>query len=53
MGGAGAPPEAAPAGQAPEEIMPQGRPPMQQLLAGLTGSGNPTLSSKVSRQVPV
>ena len=53
MGGAGAPPEAAPAGQAPEDIMPQGRPPMQQLLAGLTGSGNPTLSSKVSRQVPV
>ena len=53
MGGAGAPPEAAPAGPAPEDIMPQGRPPMQQLLAGLTGSGNPTLSSKVSRQVPV
>lgn len=52
MGGAGAPPEAAPAGPAPENVMPQGRPPMQQLLAGLTGSGNPTLSSKVSRQVP-
>ena len=49
MGGAGAPPEAA-AGPAPE--IPQGRPAMQQLLAGLTGSGNPTLSSKVSRQVP-
>lgn len=52
MGGAGAPPEAAPAGAPMEDIMPQGRPPMQQLLAGLTGSGNPTLSSKVSRQVP-
>jgi hypothetical protein len=52
MGGAGAPPEQMPAGPAPEDVMPQGRPPMQQLLAGLTGSGNPTLSSKVSRQVP-
>jgi len=52
MGGAGAPPQSAPAGPAPESVIPQGPPPMQQLLAGLTGSGNPTLSSKVSRQVP-
>jgi hypothetical protein len=29
-----------------------GRPPMQMLLAGLTGGGNPTLASSVQRMVP-
>jgi len=37
-------------GQAPQ--MPQGRPPMQELLAGLTGGGNPNLSARVTRQIP-
>ncbi len=32
--------------------MPQGRPPMQELLAGLTGSGNPNLAARVTRQIP-
>lgn len=32
--------------------MPQGRPPMQELLAGLTGSGNPVLAGRVTRQIP-
>jgi len=32
--------------------MEQGPPPMQQLLAGLTGSGNPVLAGRVVRQVP-
>lgn len=31
---------------------PQGRPAMQELLAGLTGSGNPVLSGRVTRQIP-
>lgn len=53
-------PEAPEMGQ-PEEPMgmggempqaPQGRPPMQELLAGLTGSGNPVLAGRVTRQIP-
>lgn len=44
MGGGA--PQGAP--QMPE----QGPPPMQQLLAGLTGSGNPNLAARVVRQVP-
>jgi hypothetical protein len=31
---------------------PQGRPAMQELLAGLTGSGSPVLSGRVTRQIP-
>ena len=31
---------------------PQGRPPMQELLAGLTGAGNPVLAGRVTRQIP-
>lgn len=31
---------------------PQGRPAMQELLAGLTGSGNPVLAGRVTRQIP-
>ena len=34
------------------EALPQGPPAMQQLLAGLTGSGEPNLSGRVVRQVP-
>ena len=37
-------------GQLPQ--MPQGRPAMQELLAGLTGSGNPVLAGRVTRQIP-
>lgn len=37
-------------GQPPQ--MPQGRPAMQELLAGLTGSGNPVLAGRVTRQIP-
>jgi hypothetical protein len=37
-------------GQAPQ--LPQGRPPMQELLAGLTGGGNPNLAARVTRQIP-
>lgn len=32
--------------------MPQARPAMQELLAGLTGSGNPVLAGRVTRQIP-
>lgn len=39
-----------PGGEMPD--MDQGPPPMQQLLAGLTGSGNPVLAGRVVRQVP-
>jgi hypothetical protein len=42
-------------GQAPQgapELPNQGPPPMQQLLAGLTGSGNPVLAGRLVRQVP-
>ena len=51
----GAPGEAAPAGSMPPPDiggMPAGPPPMQQLLAGLTGSGKPVLAGRVVRQVP-
>lgn len=43
-------PEMQPGGAMPG--MEQGPPPMQQLLAGLTGSGNPVLAGRVVRQVP-
>jgi len=43
-------PEPMAGGQAPQ--LPQGRPPMQELLAGLTGGGNPNLSARVTRQIP-
>lgn len=46
-------------GQAPEQGMggeqpnfPQQRPAMQELLAGLTGGGNPNLAARVTRQIP-
>jgi hypothetical protein len=32
--------------------MQQGRPAMQELLAGLTGGGNPNLAARVTRQIP-
>lgn len=38
--------------QGAPELPNQGPPPMQQLLAGLTGSGNPVLAGRVVRQVP-
>ena len=41
-----------PRGVAPGQVGPGGRPPIQSLLAGLTGGGKPTLSSSVSRMVP-
>ena len=41
-----------PKGVAPGQVGPGGRPPIQSLLAGLTGGGKPTLSSSVSRMVP-
>ena len=50
-GAAPAAPEAA-APQSDVQMPDQGPPPMQQLLAGLTGSGNPNLSSRVVRQIP-
>jgi len=37
---------------APGQVGQGGRPPIQYLLAGLTGSGKPTLSSSVTRMVP-
>ncbi len=43
-------PEPGMGGQAPQ--LPQGRPPMQELLAGLTGGGNPNLAARVTRQIP-
>jgi hypothetical protein len=52
---AGMPPEM---GGAPEGMggaapqLPQGRPAMQELLAGLTGGGSPNLSARVTRQIP-
>jgi hypothetical protein len=39
-------------GVAPGQVGQGGRPPIQNLLAGLTGQGKPTLSSSVSRMVP-
>lgn len=41
-----------PRGVAPGQVGPGGRPPIQYLLAGLTGQGKPTLSSSVTRMVP-
>jgi len=48
-----------PQGAAPEQGMggempnfPQERPAMQELLAGLTGGGNPNLAARVTRQIP-
>ena len=41
-----------PRGVAPGQVGQGGRPPIQYLLAGLTGSGKPTLSSSVTRMVP-
>lgn len=38
--------------QGAPELPNQGPPPMQQLLAGLTGSGNPVLAGRLVRQVP-
>ena len=40
-------------GPVENEVLPSGPPPMQQLLAGLTGSGNPVMAGRVVRQVPV
>ena len=39
-------------GVVPGQVGPGGRPPIQYLLAGLTGQGKPTLSSSVTRMVP-
>jgi hypothetical protein len=39
-------------GIAPGQVGQGGRPPMQMLLAGLTGGGSPTLASSVQRMVP-
>lgn len=36
----------------PLQMPSQGRPPMQELLAGLTGGGNPNLAARVTRQIP-
>ena len=50
-----APEEPMPAEQGmggPMPEMPQGRPAMQELLAGLTGGGNPNLSARVTRSIP-
>jgi len=43
-------PEPTAGGQVPE--LPQGRPAMQELLAGLTGGGDPNLSARITRQIP-
>ncbi len=43
-------PEPMAGGPAPQ--LPQGRPAMQELLAGLTGGGNPNLAARVTRQIP-
>ena len=55
----GMPPEAPEEAMAAEQgmggpmpEMPQGRPAMQELLAGLTGGGNPNLSARVTRSIP-
>ena len=52
VGGGAAPPEGAvdPATGAPS---PDARVPLQQIMAGLTGSGSPNLRANVSRQIPV
>jgi hypothetical protein len=41
-----------PAGEMPQMPSQGGRPPMQELLAGLTGAGNPVLAGRVTRQIP-
>jgi hypothetical protein len=41
-----------PSGVVPGQVGRGGRPPMQMLLAGLTGGGSPTLASSVQRMVP-
>jgi hypothetical protein len=41
-----------PRGVAPGQVGQGGRPPIQYLLAGLTGAGKPTLASSVTRMVP-
>ena len=41
-----------PGGPVQNEALQQGPPPMQQLLAGLTGKGTPVLAGRVVRQVP-
>jgi hypothetical protein len=46
----GAGPEQGMGGAMPN--FPQERPPMQELLAGLTGGGNPNLAARVTRQIP-
>jgi hypothetical protein len=45
-------PEQPGGGGGPIPQAPQGRPAMQELLAGLTGSGNPVLAGRVTRQIP-
>ena len=50
MPGMGAGPEQGMGGEMPN--FPQERPPMQELLAGLTGGGNPNLAARVTRQIP-
>lgn len=39
-------------GPVENDVLPSAPPPMQQLLAGLTGSGNPVMAGRVVRQVP-
>jgi hypothetical protein len=46
----GAAPEQGMGGEQPN--FPQQRPAMQELLAGLTGGGNPNLAARVTRQIP-
>jgi hypothetical protein len=46
----GAAPEQGMGGEQPE--FQQQRPAMQELLAGLTGGGNPNLAARVTRQIP-
>jgi hypothetical protein len=50
--GSGAPAPQGGPGPGMDNPMQQGPPPMQQLLAGLTGAGNPVLAGRVVRQVP-
>ena len=51
-GGGGGAPEAA-LGQNPLDAAAGGRPPLQQMIAGLTGGGAPNLRANVSRMNPV
>jgi len=50
MPGAPAAPEQGMGGEMPN--FPEQRPAMQELLAGLTGGGNPNLAARVTRQIP-